>query len=120
VPYDPNWVLSVDGTDIAARRSFGISTASTPLRRASANSGTTRRPVERARHRTQVALGRSDLHRLEDPGSAARVRSYAVDDLIVLPAVVSDDAPGGGGNVIRRAIPALIVVIAGCPCCDRP
>ncbi len=26
VPYDPNWVLSVDGADIAARRSFGIST----------------------------------------------------------------------------------------------
>ena len=27
VPYDPNWVLSVDGTDVPARRSFGISTA---------------------------------------------------------------------------------------------
>jgi hypothetical protein len=112
VPYDPNWVLSVDGADIAARRSFGISTAFDVAAPGVAELRYDT-PTERALLiGLQVALWAGAIFialKIRVP-RARRVRSYAVDEtLIVLPA--DGDVPGpppfvaSGGTGAERVMP---------------
>ena len=88
IPYDPNWTLSVDGAEIPARRSFGISTAfDSPAAGVAELRYDT--PASRAfLVGLQVTLWAAAIFialKIRVP-RARRARTYAVDEtLIVLP-----------------------------------
>ena len=116
VPFDSNWTLSVDGVDVPARRSFGISTAfDLPVGGVAELGYDT--PTSRAfLVGLQVVLWAVAIFialKIRVPRSR-RVRSYAVDEtLIVLPSDgptglagpgvddAVDDASDGGADVVE-------------------